>query len=254
MEEKEKNLLNEEVEDEGADAVVEEPTEDGIEPEAEVETEAAAVEGEVDFLEREEQPQPQPVEEEVAEEPMPEKMLTQSQVNELVGRARQEGRDSAMKELYTRYGVSDDKELSGVFGLGQAYQGLSDEFDAQGKSYKEALVENALLKSKAEMSRWDDIKYILGGQGLDVTVENIESLMPSHPEWRGAVAQQQQVTANADPTMVTREVVEEMNQQQQVEPEKKATVRRLGGEATPVNDSAVPMESEEEKLRRLFGV
>ena len=177
-----------------------------------------------------------------------EKMLTQSQVNELVGRARQEGRESAMRELFSRYGVSGDEELNGIFGLGQAYHSLDDDFRAQGDSYRMALAENALLKSRADESRWDDIKYILGGRGLDVTVENIESLMPSHPEWR---SQQQ---AQSEPVMVTREVVEEMKQQQRVEPEKKATVRRLGGEATPAVDNSVPMESEEERLRRLFGL
>lgn len=181
-----------------------------------------------------------------------EKMLTQSQVNELVGRARQEGRESAMRELFSRYGVSGDEELNGIFGLGQAYHSLDDDFRAQGDSYRMALAENALLKSRADESRWDDIKYILGGRGLDVTVENIESLMPSHPEWRSQ--QQMQGQAQSEPVMVTREVVDEMNQQQRVEPEKKATVRRLGGEATPAVDNSVPMESEEEKLRRLFGL
>jgi hypothetical protein len=207
------------VEEEGADAVVEEPTEDGIEPEI--------------------------------EQPTSEKMLTQSQVNELVGRARQEGRDSAMRELFTRYGVSGDEELNDLFGRGQTYSDLEAEFSAQGDNYRATLAENALLKSKTDESRWDDIRLILGGKGLDVTVDNIESLMPSHPEWR---TMGQQAVATADPTMVTREVVDEMSRQQQVEPEKKATVRRLGGEATPVNDVAAPMESEEEKLRRLFGV
>lgn len=185
-------------------------------------------------------------------EPEPEKMLTQSQVNELVGRARQEGRESALRELYGRYGVSGDEELGDIFGRGQAYFDLDDEFKAQGDSYRAALAENALLKSRADESRWEDIKLILGGKGLDVTMENIESLIPSHPEWRTT-------QAVADPVMVTREVADDIKTQQQQpsqqQPEQRATwkPKKLGGDATPVVDS-VQEETEEEVVRRLYGL
>lgn len=187
-----------------------------------------------------------------AVEPEPEKMLTQSQVNELVGRARQEGRESALRELYGRYGVSGDEELGDIFGRGQAYFDLDDEFKAQGDSYRAALAENALLKSRADESRWEDIKLILGGKGLDVTMENIESLIPSHPEWRTT-------QAVADPVMVTREVADDIKTQQQQpsqqQPEQRATwkPKKLGGDATPVVDS-VQEETEEEVVRRLYGL
>lgn len=186
-------------------------------------------------------------------EPEPEKMLTQSQVNELVGRARQEGRESALRELYGRYGVSGDEELGDIFGRGQAYFDLDDEFKAQGDSYRATLAENALLKSRADESRWEDIKLILGGKGLDVTMENIESLIPSHPEWRTT-------QAVADPVMVTREVADDIKAQQQQQPsqqqpEQRATwkPKKLGGDATPVVDS-VQEETEEEVVRRLYGL
>ena len=184
-------------------------------------------------------------------EPEPEKMLTQSQVNELVGRARQEGRESALRELYGRYGVSGDEELGDIFGRGQAYFDLDDEFKAQGDSYRAALAENALLKSRADESRWEDIKLILGGKGLDVTMENIESLIPSHPEWRTT-------QAVADPVMVTRDVADDIKTQQQQpsqQPEQRATwkPKKLGGDATPVVDS-VQEETEEEVVRRLYGL
>ena len=186
-----------------------------------------------------------------AVEPEPEKMLTQRQVNELVGRARQEGRESALRELYGRYGVSGDEELGDIFGRGQAYFDLDDEFKAQGDSYRAALAENALLKSRADESRWEDIKLILGGKGLDVTMENIESLIPSHPEWRTT-------QAVADPVMVTRDVADDIKTQQQQQPqqpEQRATwkPKKLGGDATPVVDS-VQEETEEEVVRRLYGL
>lgn len=191
-------------------------------------------------------------------EPEPEKMLTQSQVNELVGRARQEGRESALRELYVRYGVSGDEELGDIFGRGQAYFDLDDEFKAQGDSYRATLAENALLKSRADESRWEDIKLILGGKGLDVTMENIESLIPSHPEWR--TTPQPQGQAVADPVMVTRDVADDIKTQQQQQPsqqqpEQRATwkPKKLGGDATPVVDS-VQEETEEEVVRRLYGL
>jgi hypothetical protein len=190
--------------------------------------------------------------------PEPEKMLTQSQVNEIVGRARQEGRESALRELYERYGVSGDEELNSVFGLGQVYHDLDDEFKAQGNSYKEALAENALLKSRADESRWEDIKLILGGKGLDITMENIESLIPSHPEWRTTTAAQQQQPENAiAPEVIDEEMARDIRNgayQPQAAPEKTAKVRRLGGEATPATEIDSVGESEEEKLRRLFNI
>lgn len=190
----------------------------------------------------------------------PEKMLTQSQVNELVGRARQEGRESAMRELFSRYGVSGDDELNSVFGRGQIYSDLEDEFRAQGDNYRATLAENALLKSRADESRWEDIKLILGGKGLDVTMENIESLIPSHPEWRtSTVANAQQQQVQSEPVMVTREVADGIKEEGAAQAtakrdvEERSTLRKFGGEATPVREAAVE-ESEDERLRRLFGV
>lgn len=138
---------------------------------------------------------PEMGEPEMPEAPMEpiEKTFTQSQVNEMVGKARMEGRDSAMKALYGRYGVNGDSELDDMFGRGQAYDVLNDEYRTQGDQYRQVMAENALLKSKVDENRWDDIKLILGGKGLDISQENIESLIPSHPEWRGAQMQNQMV-------------------------------------------------------------
>lgn len=120
-----------------------------------------------------------------------EKMLPQSQVNELVGRARQEGREAALKELMSRYGVSTDSEMDDIFGKGQAYEDLNYDFENQGVNYKSALAENALLKSHIDENRWEDVKLILGGKGLEVNAENITALLPSHPEWRSSMSVQQ---------------------------------------------------------------
>ena len=171
--------------------------------------------------------------EEAEEKPVEEKMLTQSQVNELVGRARQEGRESAMKELLTRYGVGDEAEMGEVFGKGQAYDSLNDEYTGVNASYKEVMAENALLKSNIDMSRWNDVKLILGGSGLEVTEENIAEMLPSHPEWK----------ANG--------VVSTFEENGNTAPEepKKSVIRKLGSEVSKQEDGI----SEEEKFRKLFG-
>lgn len=179
------------------------------------------------------------------QQPM-EKMLTQSQVNELVGRARQEGRESALKELYGRYGVSGDSELNDVFGRGQAYVTLDDDFKAEQSSNKALLAENALLKTKVDESRWEDIKAILGSKNMDITPENIEAEIPTHPEWRqmAAAAQpQQQPQAQPQP------------QQDSLQPQaQQAVLRKLGSESTAKDGgNGDDEESEKERAMKLFG-
>lgn len=189
---------------------------------------------------QQEQPQPQ------QQQPM-EKMLTQSQVNELVGRARQEGRESALKELYGRYGVSGDSELNDVFGRGQAYLTLDDDFKAEQSSNKALLAENALLKTKVDESRWEDIKAILGSKNMDITPENIEAEIPTHPEWRPTVSVQQQSQAQQPQQ-------DSLQPQQQPQPQQQAVLRKLGSESTAKNGgNGDDEESEKEQAMKLFG-
>ena len=216
---------------ETADAVSEDENGDESEPEPEAEQQQP----------QEEQPQPQQ-----QQQPM-EKMLTQSQVNELVGRARQEGRESALKELYGRYGVSGDSELNDVFGRGQAYLTLDDDFKAEQSSNKALLAENALLKTKVDESRWEDIKAILGSKNMDITPENIEAEIPTHPEWRQTVSvqQQQQQQAQAQP--------QQDSLQPQPQPQQ-AVLRKLGSESTAKDGgNGDDEESEQERAMKLFG-
>lgn len=191
----------------------------------------------------------QPVVEEqpVEEQPEQEKMLTQSQVNELVGKARAEGRAAAMKELYGRYGVNDDNEMNDVFGKGQGYDLLNDEYNALNGNFKSLSAENALLKSGVVQSRWDDVKAILGMKGMDVTVENIEAELPTHQEWKNM--------QSAAP-MVNKELGEaeldgmlEANKPTQMAPTQPSTIRKLG---SVVPESKV--DEEEAETMKWFGV
>lgn len=207
------------------------------EPEAEPEAEAVSNDesGDESVPEPEQQQQQQPME----------KMLTQSQVNELVGRARQEGRESALKELYGRYGVSGDTELNDVFGRGQAYVTLDDDFRAEQSSNKALLAENALLKTKVDESRWEDIKAILGSKNMDITPENIEAEIPTHPEWRQAIAAQPQ-----QPQQPQQDSLLQGQPQQQ----QQAVLRKLGSESTAKDGgNGDDEESEKERAFKLFG-
>ena len=182
-----------------------------------------------------ESPEESEVAEDAEEKTIEEKMLSQSQVNELVGRARQEGRESAMRELLTRYGVSVESEMDDVFGKGQAYDSLNDEYTGVNASYKEVMAENALLKSNIDESRWNDVKLILGGNGLEVNQENIEKMLPSHPEWR-ATGVQTTLGEGTEPNTAPEEV-------------KKSVIRKLGSEMSTQEETI----SEEEKVKKLFG-
>lgn len=163
-----------------------------------------------------------------------EKMLTQSQVNEIAARAREEGRRSAMRELLERYGVGGEDELNDVFGKGQAYDGLNDDYESSQIGYKQVMAENALLKSRIDPARWEDVRLILGGSNMDVTPENIELMLPSHPEWRGAAESRQ---------------LGEAEFEQIAENSQKAKLRKLGNDAT-VTDTT---ETDEERAMKLYG-
>lgn len=197
--------------------------------------------------EAEQQPQPQEEEEQPQQQQPMEKMLTQSQVNELVGRARQEGRESALRELYGRYGVSGDSELNDVFGRGQAYVTLDDDFKAEQSSNKALLAENALLKTKVDESRWEDIKAILGSKNMDITPENIEAEIPTHPEWR-------QMAAVAQPQPQAQPQQDSLLQGQQPQQQQQAVLRKLGSESTAKDGgNGDDEESEKERAMKLFG-
>ena len=218
--------------------------------ESNIESNEVPTEGECESEEVEPESDPEPIAEEApteGEPVQPEKMLTQSQVNELVGRARQEGRESAMRELYGRYGVSSDEEMNDVFGRGQTYAALDDEYNKQKESMVQLMTENALLKSNIDAARWDDVKYILKGKGYEVTPENIEAEIASHPEWR---------TVTPTPTAVAAAPAADQNQPQpQPQPQQQQTqqpptvLRRLGSEATVKDDV-----DEEDRVRNLFGM
>lgn len=241
MDEKEKNVIaeNDNVDQEHLAPSVED-TESSTQQQ-EVETTVAIGDSDSSALDTPEAPSIDEASE-PASQPV-EQTFTQSRVNELVGRARQEGRESALKELFNRYGVNSDVEMDEVFGRGQAYDGLNDEYSAVQSSYNDLRTENALLRSEVAPERYEDVKLILGGKGMDVTVENIAMMLPSHPEWKGS-AGVNAVNPNADiaPQPGTPNGTP-------VAAQPTAQIRQLSTDATPE-----PVESDEDRAMKLYGL
>lgn len=188
-----------------------------------------------------------------AETPAPEvekAIFTQSQVNKLAGKAREEGRASALKELFARYGVADENELNGIFGKGQTYDDLNEEYAAQGNSVREVRAENALLRTNIVPERWDDVKAILGTKGLEVSQENITAELATHPEWRGA-----SVAVETEKKPFSPELGEQLKNTPTQKPDatesKMSPLRRLG---TENGENESPEVSEEKKILSMFGL
>lgn len=123
------------------------------------------------------------------------KTFTQSQVDEIAGKIRKETREKVTKSFFDRYGVNSEEELDDLFGDAQRYTTVQDMFDTERKAWTEAdtarnaelasLKESvALLESGIDRNRYEDAKFILKGKGLEVTVENIEQELATHPEWK----------------------------------------------------------------------
>lgn len=254
-ENKKERIVEEEIDDETNEISNPVDSEDSVESEEDGDTlapsnesdedQSAEDEGELDSSDEIEETPEDTVDEIVEEDNSgKEKMLTQSQVNEIAARAREEGRRSAMRELLERYGVGAEDELNDVFGKGQAYDGLNDDYESSQIGYKQVMAENALLKTRIDPARWEDVRLILGGSNMDVTPENIEMMLPSHPEWRGASASE-----NAEaPVQVGEAELQQIannSQKRQI-----ATLRKLGSE--PEVKDNTDME-EEERAMKLYG-
>lgn len=185
-----------------------------------------------------------------AKEEVEKAIFTQTQMNRLAGKAREEGRTSALKDLFARYGVADEDELNGIFGKGQTYDDLNDEYAAQGNSIREVKAENALLRTGIVPERWDDVKAILGTKGLEVSQDNITAELATHPEWRGGSVD------TTEKTPLTPEMAEAIKNTpsaaaSSVAESKISPIHRLGTESGDPDDGTAALEK---KLNELFGL
>ena len=179
-------------------------------------------------------------------EPEAPKMFDQNYVNELVGRTRIEARDKAMRALYDRYGVDTEDELNEIFGRGQSYNILNNDYNDLNTRYGDVMAENALLKSKTDESRWDDIRLILRGKGLDITPENIAMELTTHPEWMGSALP----NVGEQPNMLTPDGMEQVVNNPVIENKPAAKIKRLGSAVPPTEET----NEEEEFMNKYFRV
>ncbi len=126
----------------------------------------------------------------IAPEEPPVRTFTQEQVNELVGKARAEGRqrgmEQAMSDFRSRYGVDDDDQLDSLFRDGSRYGELGARYEDVGGQLRDAMTQIALMKAKVLPERESDVKAILGAMGKDVTEDSINEMLATHPEWVAA--------------------------------------------------------------------
>lgn len=147
------------------------------------------------------------------------KSFTQEMVDEIVRNRLERDR----KATFKRYGVADRNGLDGLIGKAQSY-------DIMKERYEGIKTENASLREKMAFitnninpAREEDVRAYFKGKGIEFNETNLINELATHPEWLNVVEH------NGAP---------------------QTTIKALGVEHTPI----VKHESEEDKLRRIYGV
>lgn len=196
-----------------------------------------------------------PIAEPIQEEPQTaEKLFTQSQVNDLVGKTRMETREQTYRAVYGRYGVNDEAGMDELVGNAQRYETVRGEYDEARKGWETAEAARsaelagvkehvALLESGIDRDRFDDAKAIIKAKGLEITVENIQNELATHPEWKGSGG------AGANPNPNFRP--DPNGKPQNAIPTPESTIKVLGNEGNPESGG---MSEEEYALKKLFKI
>lgn len=195
----------------------------------------------------------EPGAEPVQEEPQTaERLFTQSQVNDLVGKTRMETREQTYRAVYGRYGVDDEAGMDMLVGNAQRYETVRGEYDEARKGWEttdaarnaeltEVKEHVALLESGIDRERFDDAKAIIKAKGLEITVENIQNELATHPEWKGNKAEESNPNFRPNP----------QGQPQPMTPAPESTIKVLGNEGSP---DAGEMSEEEYALKKIFKI
>lgn len=182
--------------------------------------------------------------------PSAEKLFTQSQVNDLVGKTRMETREQTYRAIYGRYGVNDEIGMDELVGNAQMYETVRGEYDEAKKGWEETNASRdaelakvkehvALLESGIDKSRFDDAKAIIKAKGLEVTAENIQNELATHPEWNGS-NNKEDINPNFRP---------DPNLKPQTTTSPESTIKVLGNEG---NSDTGGMSEEEYAMKKLF--
>ena len=178
-------------------------------------------------------------------------IFTQEQVNKMAGKSREEGRkagykagyDAAMAELLEKYGVESNDELDGLFADGSRYGEQMARYDDMGRRLKDSETTVALMKCGILPERYSDVKAILNANGMDVTEEAIQSMIPTHGEWIAKPEAQSPVAPAPE--------IPQPKPEGQIPDGKSAGV--MGAEPKSGANSE-PEQSEEEQAMRIFGI
>ena len=188
--------------------------------------------------------------------PSAEKLFTQSQVNDLVGKTRMETREQTYRAIYGRYGVNDEIGMDELVGNAQMYETVRGEYDEAKKGWEETNASRdaelakvkehvALLESGIDKSRFDDAKAIIKAKGLEVTAENIQNELATHPEWNGSINS----NYNINKEDINPNFRPNPNLKPQTTTSPESTIKVLGNEG---NSDTGGMSEEEYAMKKLF--
>ena len=185
--------------------------------------------------------QPEGQAEQIAPEQKQPRMFTQEQVNELVGKARAEGRErgyrQAKDEALQRYGVESDDELDNIFTDGSRFGELRARNADSESRYRDAMAELALVKSGVLPSRQSDVRAILAANGMDITEDNIASMVATHPEWVKEAIEQTLEEGGAQPAPI---------------PQPKPVAQEEGSKSLGLEPKPKAKEGEEDEKERVM--
>ena len=124
------------------------------------------------------------------EKEVQEELISKDKLNEIVSTRVKETKETALKELYTRYGVNTAEELDDVISKAESYDVVNEDYTKLTESSKtikqqnqELLQENLFIKNKISPERYDDVKAIFKGKGLEFSKEELATQLETHPEW-----------------------------------------------------------------------
>lgn len=188
-----------------------------------------------------------------------ERLFNQKELNDIVGQRVAETKERTLKGLLDHYGCDSQEALDSLVGDGQRFPMLKGELDDNKKSseariselensLRDVSSELALFKSNINPDRYEDVKLILKGKGLDITSDNIKNEMATHPEWENKPIIEN-APANAGPAQ-SEPANAVMDQFEKIpeNPEPESKISRLGN-----GKSGTASENEREEAFKYFG-
>lgn len=187
-----------------------------------------------------------------------ERLFNQKELNDIVGQRVAETKERTLKGLLEHYGCDSQEALDSIVGDGQRFPMLKGELEDNKKSseariselensLRDVSSELALFKSNINPDRYEDVKLILKGKGLDITSDNIKNEMATHPEWENKPIIEN-APANAGPAQ-SEPASAVMDQFEKIpdNPEPESKISRLGN-GKPGNSS----DNEREEAFKYF--